>query len=81
MGGGHSGSWGSALVVVRDVFGARVVVQGGPISTSSPAFGSPTTRDRTSIAHLPEDDVAPQLWTTLAGRPRLHRENQRGVLH
>ncbi|MCZ9342866.1 FCD domain-containing protein, partial [Streptomyces sp. TRM76130] len=28
---------------------------------------------RFMIAQLPDDDVAPQLWTTLAGRPRLHR--------
>ncbi|WP_269146167.1 hypothetical protein [Streptomyces endocoffeicus] len=33
------------------------------------------------VAQLPEDDVAPHLWTTLAGRPRLHREDPRGAPH
>ncbi|WP_413105290.1 FCD domain-containing protein [Streptomyces sp. Inha503] len=36
---------------------------------------------RFMIAQLPEDDVAPHLWTTLAGRPRLHREDARGATH
>lgn len=35
---------------------------------------------RFMIAQLPEDDVAPHLWATLAGRPRLHRgELRRGT--
>ncbi|AGP52104.1 hypothetical protein M271_02350 [Streptomyces rapamycinicus NRRL 5491] len=33
------------------------------------------------IAQLPEDDVAPHLWTTPAGRPRLHREDARSAAH
>ncbi|GAA1003545.1 hypothetical protein GCM10009576_096710 [Streptomyces rhizosphaericus] len=36
---------------------------------------------RFMIAQLPEDDVAPHLWTTLAGRPRMHREDPRGATH
>ncbi|WP_246203443.1 hypothetical protein [Streptomyces tailanensis] len=34
---------------------------------------------RYMIAQLPEDDIAPHLWTTLAGRPRLGREDPRGA--
>ncbi|MES4908607.1 MULTISPECIES: GntR family transcriptional regulator [unclassified Streptomyces] len=36
---------------------------------------------RYMIAQLPEDDVAPHLWTTLAGRPRLRPGDPRGVAH
>ncbi|MFM9371911.1 helix-turn-helix domain-containing protein [Streptomyces sp. Da 82-17] len=36
---------------------------------------------RFMIAQLPEDDVAPHLWATLAGRPHLHREAVRGAPH
>ncbi|MEY9996851.1 hypothetical protein ABIE67_008883 [Streptomyces sp. V4I8] len=36
---------------------------------------------RYMIAQLPEDDVAPHLWTTLAGRPGPGREELRGVAH
>ena len=35
---------------------------------------------RYMIAQLPEDDIAPHLWTTLAGRPRLGREDARGAV-
>ncbi|MGW4564801.1 GntR family transcriptional regulator [Streptomyces sp. NPDC004561] len=34
---------------------------------------------RYMIAQLPEDDVAPHLWTTLAGRPRLRPGEPRGA--
>lgn len=33
------------------------------------------------IAQLPEDDVDSHLWTTLAGRPRLRRDDPRGAAH
>lgn len=36
---------------------------------------------RYMIAQLPEDDVAPYLWTTLAGRPRMRPGEPRGVAH
>jgi DNA-binding GntR family transcriptional regulator len=36
---------------------------------------------RYMIARFPEDDVAPQLWTTLAGRPRLARGDARHAAH
>ncbi|MBT2417773.1 GntR family transcriptional regulator [Streptomyces sp. ISL-22] len=36
---------------------------------------------RYMIARLPEDDIAPHLWTTLAGRPRPGREEARGAAH
>ncbi|MBC9727278.1 helix-turn-helix domain-containing protein [Streptomyces sp. TRM68367] len=36
---------------------------------------------RYMIARLPEDDVAPHLWTTLAGRPRLRPEDARSTVH
>ncbi|MFC5218197.1 helix-turn-helix domain-containing protein [Streptomyces coerulescens] len=36
---------------------------------------------RYMIAQLPEDDVAPYLWTTLAGRPRMRPGESRGVAH
>ncbi|NUS85546.1 MAG: helix-turn-helix domain-containing protein [Streptomyces sp.] len=36
---------------------------------------------RYMIAQLPEDDVAPHLWTTLAGRPRLRPGDPRGAAH
>ncbi|MEU2288133.1 helix-turn-helix domain-containing protein [Streptomyces sp. NPDC013178] len=36
---------------------------------------------RYMIARLPEDDIAPYLWTTLAGRPRPGREDARGAAH
>ncbi|MGW0734758.1 helix-turn-helix domain-containing protein [Streptomyces sp. NPDC002851] len=36
---------------------------------------------RYMIAQLPEDDVAPRLWTTLAGRPRLRPDDTRGGAH
>ncbi|TLS47752.1 GntR family transcriptional regulator [Streptomyces montanus] len=36
---------------------------------------------RYMIAQLPEDDVAPHLWTTLAGRPRLRAGDPRGAAH
>ncbi|WDF35685.1 GntR family transcriptional regulator [Streptomyces sp. T12] len=36
---------------------------------------------RYMIAQLPEDDIAPHLWTTLAGRPRPGREELRGAVH
>ncbi|MDX2938574.1 helix-turn-helix domain-containing protein [Streptomyces ipomoeae] len=36
---------------------------------------------RYMIAQLPEDDTAPHLWTTLAGRPRLGREEARSAAH
>ncbi|KUO02764.1 helix-turn-helix domain-containing protein [Streptomyces caeruleatus] len=36
---------------------------------------------RYMIAQLPEDDIAPHLWATLAGRPRLGREELRGAAH
>lgn len=36
---------------------------------------------RYMIAQLPEDDVEPHLWTTLAGRPRLRPQEQRGATH
>ncbi|NUT24936.1 MAG: helix-turn-helix domain-containing protein [Streptomyces sp.] len=36
---------------------------------------------RYMIAQLPEDDVAPHLWTSLAGRPRLRPEEPRSVVH
>jgi hypothetical protein len=38
-------------------------------------------RVRYTIAHLPEDEVAPHLWTTPARRPRLGREEARGAAH
>ncbi|MFE6957409.1 helix-turn-helix domain-containing protein [Streptomyces sp. NPDC057696] len=34
---------------------------------------------RFMVAQLPDDDVAPHLWTTLAGRPRLRPEASRGA--
>ncbi|MFJ9543455.1 helix-turn-helix domain-containing protein [Streptomyces sp. NPDC101225] len=36
---------------------------------------------RYMIAQLPEDDVAPYLWTTLAGRPRMRAGEARGGAH
>lgn len=36
---------------------------------------------RYMIAQLPEDDIAPHLWATLAGRPRPGREELRGAAH
>lgn len=36
---------------------------------------------RYMIAQLPGDDIAPHLWATLAGRPRLGREELRGAAH
>ncbi|MFF7650959.1 hypothetical protein ACFZCY_14050 [Streptomyces sp. NPDC007983] len=36
---------------------------------------------RFMIAQLPEDDAAPHLWTTLAGRPRLRRDDPRDAAH
>ncbi|MFE1885080.1 GntR family transcriptional regulator [Streptomyces diastatochromogenes] len=36
---------------------------------------------RYMIAQLPEDDVAPHLWTTLAGRPRLRPGDPRAAAH
>ncbi|MEU9450910.1 helix-turn-helix domain-containing protein [Streptomyces sp. NPDC048277] len=36
---------------------------------------------RYMIARLPDDDVAPYVWTTLAGRPRLHPEEPRTAPH
>ncbi|NEA98739.1 helix-turn-helix domain-containing protein [Streptomyces sp. SID13726] len=36
---------------------------------------------RYMIAQLPEDDVAPHLWATLAGRPRMHRDDLRSAGH
>ncbi|MFI0821141.1 helix-turn-helix domain-containing protein [Streptomyces sp. NPDC021098] len=36
---------------------------------------------RFMIAQLPEDDVAPHLWTTLAGRPRMRRDDSREAAH
>ncbi|WP_063731605.1 helix-turn-helix domain-containing protein [Streptomyces sp. RTd22] len=36
---------------------------------------------RFMIAQLPEDDAAPHLWTTLAGRPRLRRDDPRDTAH
>lgn len=36
---------------------------------------------RYMIAQLPEDDAAPNLWTTLAGRPRLRPGEPRGAAH
>ncbi|GHI09744.1 hypothetical protein Scel_80650 [Streptomyces cellostaticus] len=44
-------------------------------------FTTPGGSVRHMIAQLPEDDVAPHLWTTLAGRPRLHRDELRGAAH
>ncbi|MFD7406761.1 FCD domain-containing protein [Streptomyces sp. NPDC059866] len=36
---------------------------------------------RYMIAWLPEDDIAPHVWMTLAGRPRQGREDARGAAH
>ena len=36
---------------------------------------------RFMIAQLPEDDAAPHLWTTLAGRPRLRRDDPWDAAH
>ncbi|MGW0825657.1 helix-turn-helix domain-containing protein [Streptomyces sp. NPDC002845] len=36
---------------------------------------------RYMIAQLPEDDVAPHVWATLAGRPRLRPEDARSAVH
>ncbi|MFE7275506.1 helix-turn-helix domain-containing protein [Streptomyces sp. NPDC057623] len=36
---------------------------------------------RYMIAQLSEDDVAPYLWTTLAGRPRMRPADSRGAAH
>jgi DNA-binding GntR family transcriptional regulator len=36
---------------------------------------------RYMIAQLPDDVVAPYLWTTLVGRPRLRQEDARGAAH
>ncbi|GGN51589.1 hypothetical protein GCM10011579_007600 [Streptomyces albiflavescens] len=36
---------------------------------------------RYMIAQLPEDDAAPYLWTTLAGRPRMRPGEPRGAAH
>ncbi|MDI3389174.1 helix-turn-helix domain-containing protein [Streptomyces sp. B-S-A8] len=33
------------------------------------------------LAQLPEDDADSHLWTSLAGRPRLHPEDARGAVH
>ncbi|MDQ8704080.1 helix-turn-helix domain-containing protein [Streptomyces sp. LHD-70] len=33
------------------------------------------------LAQLPEDDADSHLWTSLAGRPRLHPEDVRGAVH